>query len=545
MALNKIKFLFFFMTLFLLVSQIYTDTNELDNQRGALPKNGESSPKRYALIIANHDYTHWDNEIPDRLCGYAREIEKELTETGFKVQFKENVGSSELKEILQNFIFNDSIGGKDDLFIWYAGHGYSVAQNNSRKYEGFLIPVDAPPLKSAKFGRSVYLIRNVDALMRSPLAKAKRIYFVCDAYCRSSDLVSGIQEGREVLFWTSQKFGSRQFISLGGIRNKGVFFSLGKFFIESLRGLNDADSDHNKYLTANEFGAFVESRMRSKCETVSGNCPLPLYGYLEGSPNGDFHFKIRKKDNSFNDIFYVNGNEVTGPSMVIVPSGTFKMGDLNNKGGESELPVHDVSIDSFAISSYEITFDDYEVFLEDKEFHETRSPKLPDDNGWGRRRRPVINVSWNDAVLYCRWLSSKANGTYRLPTEAEWEYMARGWSQDVYPWGDKALEGYANYDFDKNGIGKTEEVGTFKSERSHLFGIFDTVGNVEEWTASKFSIPYNGDELKVLKGSKYQPIAIRGGSWKQPPEDCRSASRRFVHPGRKSNTIGFRVVKEL
>src|SRR5262249_55362053 len=109
-----------------------------------------------------------------------------------------------------------------------------------------------------------------------------------------------------------------------------------------------------------------------------------------------------------------------GPEMVVIPAGMFLTGDTDGDGRERGRPVHSVGITKpFAISRYVVTFEDYEQFATPK------GRTLPDDEGWGKGQRPVINVSWNDAVEYAKWLSVQAGKPYRLPSEAEWEYAAR------------------------------------------------------------------------------------------------------------------------
>jgi formylglycine-generating enzyme required for sulfatase activity len=119
-----------------------------------------------------------------------------------------------------------------------------------------------------------------------------------------------------------------------------------------------------------------------------------------------------------------------GPEMVVVPAGMFKMGDIQGKGGGDEKPVHTVSIPkAFAIGRYQITFDEYDRFASP-----TGRP-LPNDQGWGRGRQPAINVSWDDAVEYAKWLSEQTGKRYRVPAEAEWEYAARAGTETEYWWG--------------------------------------------------------------------------------------------------------------
>jgi len=107
-----------------------------------------------------------------------------------------------------------------------------------------------------------------------------------------------------------------------------------------------------------------------------------------------------------------------GPELVVIPMGRFRMGDTQGKHGKDELPVREVDIKRpFAVSKYEITFDQYD------EFAKATDRKLPDDEGFGRGRQPVIRVSWNDAVAYAEWLSGQTGKRYRLPTEAEWSML--------------------------------------------------------------------------------------------------------------------------
>jgi len=108
-----------------------------------------------------------------------------------------------------------------------------------------------------------------------------------------------------------------------------------------------------------------------------------------------------------------------GPEMVRIPAGSFRMGDIQGGGFSNEKPVHRVSVGAFAMGKYEVTFAEYDKFAQ------ATGKSKPDDYGWGRGNRPVIKVSWHDAVAYAKWLSQQTGHTYRLPTEAEWEYAAR------------------------------------------------------------------------------------------------------------------------
>lgn len=128
-----------------------------------------------------------------------------------------------------------------------------------------------------------------------------------------------------------------------------------------------------------------------------------------------------------------------GPEMVVIPAGVFRMGDIQGGGYDHEKPVHEVRISKrFAIGKYEVTFADYDKFAK------ATGQKLPEDGGWGRDKRPVIDVSWEDAEKYTEWLSKQTGKRYRLPTEAEWEYAARAGTETPYWWGNDIGHNRAN-----------------------------------------------------------------------------------------------------
>jgi len=233
-----------------------------------------------------------------------------------------------------------------------------------------------------------------------------------------------------------------------------------------------------------------------------------------------------------------------GPEMVVIPSGKFRMGDIQNKHGKNEQPVHEVHIARpFTISKYEITFDQYD------EFASATGRKLPDDEGWGRGRQPVIRVSWNDAVAYAAWLSRQTGMRYRLPSEAEWEYAARGGTETVYWWGNEVKQGLANC----RGCGsrwdgkQTAPVGSFKP---NPFGLYDTAGNVSERVQdcrheSYQGAPVDGSAWEENDGGDCGVRGIRGGMWLWAHDYLRSSSRFWNRPTFSGRAIGFRLVREI
>jgi formylglycine-generating enzyme required for sulfatase activity/tetratricopeptide (TPR) repeat protein len=218
-----------------------------------------------------------------------------------------------------------------------------------------------------------------------------------------------------------------------------------------------------------------------------------------------------------------------GPEMVLIPAGRFRMGDITGNGDSDELPVHEVSVESFAMGRYPVTFAEYDYFCE------ATNREKPKDRGWGRDNLPVINVSWHDAVAYTEWLSTQTGQQYRLPTEAEWEYAARAGTETDYWWGNDIDKTKANYDSNS-----TTPVGYYKP---NPFGLYDTAGNVWEWTCSEFTDRYNGKEKDCISKNNNKKRVLRGGSWSNDPRDDRAAARGWDTPGSRDDYGGFRVVQ--
>lgn len=227
--------------------------------------------------------------------------------------------------------------------------------------------------------------------------------------------------------------------------------------------------------------------------------------------------------------------------MVIIPAGRFRMGDLHGEGDDNEYPVHEVVIaQSFALARHEVTFAEYDRFAT-----ATGRP-LPDDEGWGRDRRPVVNVSWLDAQAYAQWLSEQTGQPYRLPTEAEWEYSARAGTESVYWWGDRIMQGFAVCD----GCGSQwdgHSSAPVGSTHANPWGVHDLSGNVDEWVQDCYQPDYSnapGDGSAEQATGCHQRV-MRGGSWFDIPRLIRPASR-YRHPADTSrNSWGFRVALDL
>ena len=199
--------------------------------------------------------------------------------------------------------------------------------------------------------------------------------------------------------------------------------------------------------------------------------------------------------------------------------------------------MHEVTIGrSFAVSKFEVRFADWEACVASGG---CASNKSPSDQGWGRGRRPVINVSWNDAKEYVAWLTRKTGQPYRLLTEAEWEYVARAGTTTKYAFGDAITKQQAQFS-----DSKTAEVGSFPA---NAWGLHDMHGNVWEWVEDCYQENYNGTlsdgAARLLPNCSLR--VLRGGSWYGDPQFLRSANRYRLLPDDRYGIVGFRVARTL
>jgi formylglycine-generating enzyme required for sulfatase activity len=226
-----------------------------------------------------------------------------------------------------------------------------------------------------------------------------------------------------------------------------------------------------------------------------------------------------------------------GPLMVKLSGGSFMMGNSNFTYTE-ERPQHKVTLQIFSISRSEITFQEYDLFAS-----ATKSP-FPNDMGWGRGKRPVINVNWNEVTQYTEWLTKQTGHQYRLPSEREWEYAAAAGTDTVYWWGyeigrNNAVCGMCGSKWD--GI-KTAPVGSFPK---NPLGLYDTIGNVMEWTISCYRSSYEGAPSagQRWEGGNCSWHVARSSSFRTYEDGLRTTKRNKFSPGTRINTLGFRVVR--
>jgi formylglycine-generating enzyme required for sulfatase activity len=239
---------------------------------------------------------------------------------------------------------------------------------------------------------------------------------------------------------------------------------------------------------------------------------------------------------------------VPNPEMVAVKTGKFRMGCLasDKKCDDDEKPVLDMNVPAFEIGKYEVTFEMWDAC-----YAQGGCKQYPDDKGWGRGKRPVIYVSWDDIQEFLVWINKKTGKTYRLPTEPEWEYAARAGTTTGYSWGDEVGKNKANCDGcgSQWDIKQTAPVGSFAA---NPWGIHDMHGNVWEWCSGckwaykDSTADTNAGDWKNSKSGKCESVGrvVRGGSWNYYPKDMRAADRGIDSPEvRDAYFVGFRLAR--
>lgn len=263
------------------------------------------------------------------------------------------------------------------------------------------------------------------------------------------------------------------------------------------------------------------------------------------------------------------------PEMVVVPSGSFRMGDIAGGGESSERPVHRVTIpEAFAIGRYEVTVGQFREFANETGYRteggchlwtgsawEIDSSKSWQGPGFNQTdQHPAGCVNWDDAVAYSTWLARKTGQSYRLLSEAEWEYAQRAGAEALWSHGNNetGICRYGNARDDTYRSNTNDTAGAqcddgnrtkapVGSYQPNEFGLYDMTGNVYEWTQDCWNESYTG---APIDGSSWMSgdcsrHTLRGGSWPSRPWGLRSAFRRNFETGNRSNNFGFRVARPL
>lgn len=298
--------------------------------------------------------------------------------------------------------------------------------------------------------------------------------------------------------------------------------------------------------------------------------PFQTYAVNQGTPaKSKSVSKIPKAGKSFRDC-------TECPEMVVIPKGNLKMGSPDTEDGrnDNESPEHQVELATFALGTHEVTRAQFASFVKQAKYISGEQCKLLVDGkfeesaaGWllpgfaQTDKHPVVCINWDDAKAYANWVSKKSGKAYRLPTEAEWEFAARGRSISARYWGDNPDEScaYANT-ADKtaqekiqgtiswvvhicmDGYAYTSPVGKFKANG---FGIFDMLGNALEWTEDVYAENYPNSKSESKPQEEKVRRVLRGGSWYDAPRFVRSAARDKAEPNSRYANFGFRLARSL
>ncbi len=246
---------------------------------------------------------------------------------------------------------------------------------------------------------------------------------------------------------------------------------------------------------------------------------------------------VVNKTDPFADSLKVGGR---GPAMIKVPAGTYRMGGASAIVSADEVPRHNVTIKSFAVSIYEVTFAEYYKFAGNT------GRKKPKNNGWDVNNHPVVDVTWDDAYAYTRWLSKQTGKRYRLLSESEWEYVARAGTTRSFWWGSRPGTGNAHcFDCKSDySTSRPAKVGTYKP---NSFGLYDTAGNVYEWVHDCYHRNYKDapTDGSVWEGGDCDVRVVRGGAYRSPASSMRVENREKFKSGKGQYNVGFRVAREL
>jgi formylglycine-generating enzyme required for sulfatase activity len=271
--------------------------------------------------------------------------------------------------------------------------------------------------------------------------------------------------------------------------------------------------------------------------------PTPGLGVVEQPPLTAEQERALKPKDSFKEC-------EDCPEMVVVPAGSFTMGSPPNEEAsyDNERPQRHVTFARpFAVGKFAVTFEEWDACVADGGCN----GRKPGDHGWGRGRLPVINVTWNDAKAYVAWVSRKTGKTYRLLSEAEWEYVARAGTTTPFWWGSNIETSLANHNGNYtygNGPkgeyrGRTMPVDSFSP---NPWGLYQMLGNVWVWTEDCYSnyreAPTDGSARTFQSCNKR---VLRGGSWLSLPKFLRSAFRFIYDSEDGGDVFGFRVARTL
>lgn len=503
--------------------------------------NAQPAAKRLALVIGNGGYATpgWALANPPRDAALMAERLKGL---GFEVQLVTDANRAQMETVFADFGDKLKRAGPTAIsFFFYAGHG---AQKDGANY---LIPVDA---NATTMDRLRFQAPPMQFLLDDMVEAGNAVNIIVLDACRNLPLPEGMRStsgdgladlGKPQNFFIAYATSPGRTAADGGGENSPYTTALAAALQrQSEEPLALLFSDvNNRVFRATEGGQSPEYRdglVRAPRWSLASSREAPPMPTTAGA--------------EFRDCDVC-------PRMVVVPAGSFVMGSSNAEAGRgNEFPARRVTFAGpFAVGQFEVTFAEWDACVaaggcaRDEEL-----PYHPADEGWGRDSRPVINVRWQDAKRYVRWLNGRVGGqAYRLLTEAEWEYVARAGSPAAFSTGASIAPSQAQYRHTESYAGSpvltrspsgTMPVGSFAP---NAFKVHDMHGNVWEWVEDCFRNVYSRSELTtdgtaIVAGDCSYRV-YRGGGFDSVPEKLRSANREGADPSLQGIELGFRVAR--
>jgi len=534
----------------------------------AQQQNDPTSGQRFALLIGNANY-------PDAPAPLAhppknvRALAEELRRSGFDVDVKENLGKEEMQRAID--AFKQKIRPGSAALFFFSGYGLQVNR------QSFIVPLNAQVWAESDIRRDGISIEAILSDINSKAARVKLL--ILDASRRNpferrfrgapaglstidapagTLMMSAVAPGRTIenegdnsIFigelvkemrtpgLTAEEIFSRTRIGVSRVSNGEQVPWVSSSLVDEFYFTQPA-------ARAGTSPPPAESRPPPRPQPGATASPPPARPSQPSpqpppSPPPQREAAVPPRADGApgsprpGDVFR-DCREC--PEMVVVPVGEFDMG---SNDFDFEKPVHRVTIaKAFAIGRREVTFEEW-----DQCAGAGACNYRPDDRGQGRGERPVTNVSWRDAKAYISWLAQKTGQRYRLPSEAEWEYAARGGTKTAYWWGRDAGGRFANCRECGGDAGQqTVATGSFAA---NPFGLFDTAGNAAEWVEDCWNDTYRGapkDGSAWTAGQCGQRV-LRGGSFDSQARYIRSASRFRYDADVRYYANGFRVAREL
>lgn len=513
---------------------------------------------RVALVIGNDSYPDASTPLSTTLKD-ARTLAEEFRRNEFDVDLKENVGKEDMQRAID--AFTGKIRSGMAALFYFSGYGIQVARRT------YLIPVNAQVWTEAEVRRDGI---SVDALLAEMHRKGAKVKIVILDAARRNPFERRFRASAAGLAALDAPEGTLALYSAapGKVINDGtgansLFVSE---LIKELRSPNlTAEEAFNRArigvsrASNNEQVPWVASSLveefyfgapRTAAAPAASPSPAPAPPPVarpapapapppaarpgpqasSTAPAAEPGRTDFKPGDLFRDC-------ADCAELVVVPAGSFNMGSPS----EYENPVHRVTISKpFAIGRHEVTFKEWDQCVD-----EGGCTHRPDDRDWGREDRPVINVSWLDAKAFVTWLSQKTGKTYRLPTEAEWEYAARAGTSSPYWWGRDVGSRQANCR--ECNTGETQRTLTVGSYKPNAFGLYDTAGNAAEWMEDCWNDNYRGapNNGSAWTSGQCRLRVLRGGAFDSQAKYLRSTSRFRYDTDVRYIANGFRVVREL